>query len=223
MSVSEGDEAKVPVVATKVILGPVEALPDGAKDVVGPLKVEKIAAPTYVFGYSRAGQARVAVVQFDDHIDSHVLRSEISLAGVPSGFTGVDSLISGPFWGIMPLFTVSGLSSAGSGVKSVVFVEMYDAELSLVPFVDVDRQMVASFLDGSVADSDWDLSIEDVDGDRIPEVLQFERYKLGDVDIEEIRVYKWSNGQLTFDERLSWALTVRGEMFPEPEVDEDGM
>ncbi|MEA3249956.1 MAG: hypothetical protein U9Q03_06430 [Patescibacteria group bacterium] len=197
--------------------GVFDALSVGTSDIVGPLEVAAFADRTYVFGYRRENVSMAGMVQWDGRERQYVLRSEIPLSAAPNGFASVSDIVAGPDWGISPVVELRGPSLADPLIESVAFLVVHGANLAQVPFAATDGIMPAEFSEGSAGALSWSVRVEDVTGDGAPEILQRESYRLGEVEVEEIRAYTWDCGRLAFDERLSWALTVRGEIFPEPQ------
>jgi len=193
-----------------------DILPVGVSGVIGPFEITVFADRTYVFGYSRGGAAMLGMVQWDRSERGYVLRSELVLSGAPYGFADVGSVAAGPDWGISPIVEVRGPSRSGSGGETVAFVAVHGEDLAQVPFADGAGTMPAEFLIGEAGAASWNMDTGDVTGDGVPEVFQRERYRLGEVETEEVRAYVWDSGRLAFDEQLSWALTVRSDLFPEP-------
>lgn len=194
------------------------ALPAGVTDIIGPHEMTAYADYTVIYGYSRGGVPMIGMVQWDRRESGYALRSEIALSSAPNGFAFVDDVTDGPEWGISPVVTVRGPSMSDPRVASVAFVVVHGSGLAQVLFTDGDGTMPAEFMEGETEVGSWDVRVVDVNGDGVPEVLQRERYRLGEVETEETRAYVWDCGRLSFDERLSWALTVRIELFPEPVI-----
>lgn len=202
--------------AEKAAQAALDVLPVGASDVVGPLEIPAFADQTFVFSYTRGGAVILGMVQWDRGRRGFGLRSELVLSGAPYGFKDVGTVAAGPSWGISPIIEVRGPSRSESGGETVAFVAVHGEDLAQVPFADGDGTMPAEFLIGEAGAASWNMDTGDVTGDGVPEVFQRERYRLGEVETEEVRAYVWDSGRLAFDEQLSWALTVRSDLFPEP-------
>ncbi len=198
---------------------PSAALPAGISAAVGPLEIEGAADPSFVFAYRHGSAPAVGLVRWDRKTRRYRQVSEAVLSVAPYGFSSVDSLSDGPVWGITPIITVRGPSSADPRVRSVTFVAVYPTLLSQINFAAGDALMPVEFLAGTADTASWDLEVRDVNGDGVPEVLQHEMYRLGDVETDETSVFVWDYGRLKYDEQLSWALTVRAELFPEPDIE----
>lgn len=194
-----------------------QVLPAGAETASGGLV--QLDGGKQVAGYTLDGRSYLALLNTDSSgrlelantLDLN--RFDATISGVPTVSTKAIGSGASP--------AIVAKAAAGSQTAATLLARLDGRKL--VPMVRVDGggdNYIAIFYDGQVSDGRESFSLEDVDGDdRLDAVVRGQYYHMGDgtaVTNESADVYVWDGQFWQYDKRLSWALTARNGLFPEP-------
>jgi hypothetical protein len=182
----------------------------------------ELATPnSWVVGWAVDGRAYAGLVT-GGTLGRLELVSQLDLTAYDPDITGqpgLDQRIIGA--NASPAYIIR--AGAGEGTLATLLATVQTGRL--VPMVRVDgggRNVLALFYDGFVSDGQEQFSLEDVDDDgTLDAVMRGQYFVMGDGSPgrnESASVFLWDGTAWQFDHELSWALTVRNGLFPEPPV-----
>lgn len=208
------------------IVDPAKVLPAGAMN-PAMSALEPSVDPTFVFAYELDGGVKASLVVWDRVQGKYRLSSTLDLAG-----TTENALLYGPQIGVdsagwgMPVLEVSASSNGPSGAATALIVRDGPALRPLEMFGPGGERSWAVFENGTVMPYFAEFHLEDVDGNGTKEIVATRGLVSADARGDMHRagttaVYRWDQGILSYDERLSWAFSLSDEVFPEPAVTAD--
>lgn len=204
-----------PAWAPKVGAGPdlARLLPEGSRyDAelgVAAVPNAVVGRPAYVVGALREGRLEVSLVEAEAFGRGHDLRATLQLLpettfiGLP-GVRAVRVDAEGPS-------IVLVHASAAAGGEVVTLAQVDAGAISAVRIFDGAGAARENAYPYDARLQPPPVDVRDVTGDGVRELMVQEQ-----TAADAYRVYRWERDRFVFDERLSWAFLLRGQIFPEP-------
>lgn len=196
-------------------------LPPGVAAGAGaPLELPDLPQPSYVVAFAdELGNPSLALMVWDKRDNRHKLTSTLGLSVGDIRLEGVPTLTAEALGRGAPTAIVAR-GPAGAYTDGVFVVVRQGDSLSFVAKHNADGTTgIAYFPLGTSVRNGEQLHFGDVDGDGDKEAVQTSsQTDANGKETENVSVFAWNDGYFSYNQDLSWALTMRKSVFPEPEA-----
>jgi hypothetical protein len=182
---------------------------------VTSLAVSDDARPTRLVGWSDG----VALIVWDRASGRYGVTSSIAFDSIYPGLQGPPTLTKAAFEADLPV-AVANLKLGEAG-RAAAFFKVSGRSVEVLRLIDYkgdEQDAVMKIGDGTGGTAD--LKIRDTDGDGgLEAVVTSRTYKPSGPGAgwgSSVDVYRWQDGVLVYDSKMSWALTMESSIFPEP-------
>jgi hypothetical protein len=178
------------------------------------IAIESLAAsdiPSYVAGYADGGKLHVALLAWDAHEGAFTLAQTAEWDAAADAAATLTAEAA-PLGTGLPTMVVLQ-QRRGSASTDVIVLVADEAGLRVAQLAGENRKGTAapaSFVAPVRKDGGDIVLFQDVSGDGVADLL------LRTAKADDVQVYEWQKDAFAYSERLSWAMVMSKQLFPEP-------
>lgn len=177
------------------------------------MAIESLAAsdiPSYVAGYAAGGKLHAALLAWDDREGAFTLAQTVDwgVAADPSSALAAEATPLGT--GLPTMVVLQQSHGRASADIAILVADEAGLRIAQLAGEGGAGASAAAFTSPARKDGADIVMFHDVSGDGIADLL------MRMAAAEDVQVYEWQRDAFTYSERLSWAMVMSKQLFPEP-------